>query len=168
MVGYEHLKLALGKVLSIPPWHCTADASSAALSLLIYEYPDVQEHLMQHTSPHAQNTHTHTHVHITHTHAHACTYIYIGMDAFLLCASLHHTYFRAGKRGVEYIDARGLLSRGKSAGMCGRGLMRGILKGWENRLHSRRLTRCPSYSSGRCPSCCLNSAAPPPQLHPFG
>jgi hypothetical protein len=76
MVGYEHLKLALGKVLSIPPWHCTADASSAALSLLIYEYPDVQEHLMQHKSPHAQNTHTHTHVHITHTHAHACTYIY--------------------------------------------------------------------------------------------
>ena len=64
MVGYEHLKLALGKLLSIPPWHCTADASSAALSLLIYEYPDVQEHLMQHTSPHAQNTHTHTHVHI--------------------------------------------------------------------------------------------------------
>lgn len=65
MVGYEHLKLALGKLLSIPPWHCTADASSAALLLLLYEYPHVQEQLMQHTSPHTHTyIHTHTHVHI--------------------------------------------------------------------------------------------------------
>ena len=84
MVGYEHLKLALGKLLSIPPWHCTADASSAALLLLLYEYPHVQEQLMQHTSPHthtyihthtrADATHKPTHPHV-HKHTHACTYI---------------------------------------------------------------------------------------------